>query len=338
METRVAVTAGDPNGIGPELLVRLIADQLADSNDDMVIISSLEELRLGVAQAGLTVSAESLISCGRVSLVHVDLDFNQASGQPSASGGAWALGALQTALALYADGLVDGLVFAPLNKTSLHLAGMTEPDEMRWFEHRLGSGRRVSEVNVNQAFWTSRVTSHVAMREVPGLITSDRVVASCRLLHDLLCRSGLDRPRIGVCALNPHAGENGLFGDEEIEHIRPGVGLAIEDGIDASGPFPADTIFRRGFDGGFDGIVTMFHDQGQIALKTRSFEGGVTLEAGLGLPICTPAHGTAFDLVGKRAADMASMRNAYDLARRLAVSEQSPLSAGFGDALKTSRP
>jgi 4-hydroxythreonine-4-phosphate dehydrogenase len=120
-----------------------------------------------------------------------------------------------------------------------------------------------------------------------------------------------------VCALNPHAGERGLFGDEEARVIQPGIDRARGRGINASGPFPCDTLFIRGFDGTYDGIVTMYHDQGQIALKTRSFDGGVTLEAGLGMPICTPAHGTAFDIVGTGSASLASMRNAYRLTERL---------------------
>jgi 4-hydroxythreonine-4-phosphate dehydrogenase len=194
---------------------------------------------------------------------------------------------------------------------------MREPDEMRWFETRVGTAASVSEVNVSTTFWTSRVTSHVALRDVADLITPESVRDAVLLLHDLLRASGIERPRIAVCALNPHAGENGLFGDEEITAIAPGVAQAAESGAQVTGPLPCDTLFRRGFDGTFDGIVTMYHDQGQIALKTAAFDGGVTLEAGLDLPICTPAHGTAFDIVGSGRASLDSTRNAYRLLRRL---------------------
>lgn len=128
--------------------------------------------------------------------------------------------------------------------------------------------------------------------------------------------SGIDSPRLGVCALNPHNGENGSFGRQEIDHIRPAVQAARENGIDVIGPFPCDTIFLKREH--FDGIVTMYHDQGQIAMKLLSFDGGVTVQGGLPIPIATPAHGTAFDIAGKNLASVNSTQNAFDVAVTMA--------------------
>lgn len=318
----IALTVGDPAGVGPELIVGLLGALRNEPDQTVVFVGSRAQLRLGLAHRGERLSPEQLLDAPNIRFV--ELGDPEPSTRPWAVGavgadaGAAALAALERSLELSEAGEVAGLVFGPLNKTSLHLAGMTEPDEMRWFENRLVGATAASEVNVTTSFWTARVTSHVPLREVADLVTPDSVFRSIRLLHGLLAASGLDAPRIAVCALNPHAGENGLFGDEEITAIAPGVERSRANGIEVSGPFPCDTLFRRGFDGTFDGIVTMYHDQGQIALKTHAFDGGVTLEAGLGLPIATPAHGTAFDIVGQGIASPASTHNAYQLVRRLA--------------------
>ena len=128
--------------------------------------------------------------------------------------------------------------------------------------------------------------------------------------------SGIDSPRLAVCALNPHNGENGSFGREEIDHIRPAVAAARESGINVQGPYPCDTIFLKREH--FDGIITMYHDQGQIAMKLLSFDGGVTVQGGLPMPVATPAHGTAFDIAGKNKADVTSTQNAFDIAVTMA--------------------
>jgi 4-hydroxythreonine-4-phosphate dehydrogenase len=313
----IAITAGDPGGVGPELMARLVVELVAESSARVLLVSSLAELSLGLELAGLSIAASQLLAADQVSLLEVDAPPSLVTRRPSEQGGAWSLRALELAVTACEREAADGVVFGPLNKSSLHLAGMTELDELRWLERRVKLVGPVSEVNVSATLWTSRVTSHIPMRNVPQLITASRVADACSLLDGLLRADGRKEPRIAVCALNPHAGENGRFGDEETTKIAPGVALAKSRGVDASGPYPADTIFRLGFDGTFDGIVTMYHDQGQIALKTRAFDGGVTLEAGLAIPICTPAHGTAFDLVGTHSAGLSSMRNAYLLARRL---------------------
>ena len=220
---------------------------------------------------------------------------------------------LTRAVALVKEGKVGAIVFAPLNKTSLHLAGMNEEDELRWFAKQLDFHGTTSELNVLDGLWTARVTSHIPISQVAAKITAPNVTAAIELLNSVLTDAGIE-PSIGVCALNPHNGENGNFGREEIDEIAPGVAAAVAQGINVAGPFPSDTIFLAARRGDFNGIVTMYHDQGQIAMKLIGFDGGVTIQGGLPVAISTPAHGTAFEIVGQGIADTKSTENAFDIA------------------------
>lgn len=196
---------------------------------------------------------------------------------------------------------------------------MTEEDELRWFANTLGYRGRTSEFNVLDGLWTGRVTSHIALAEVSERITADAVAETVALLNRALIGSGVATPRIAVAALNPHAGENGNFGRQEIDEIAPGVERARGEGITVDGPFPSDTVFLKARAGLYDGVVTMYHDQGQIAMKLIGFDRGVTVQGGLPIPITTPAHGTAFDIVGRRRADLGATRSAFGLGVRLAL-------------------
>jgi len=322
---RVAVTLGDPAGIGPELVARLLADPSTTETADIVLISDEQELADAQADAGVEFSYGEP---GRPRL------HDNGAARPGTferkvateAGGRWAMGNLRVALEMADAGDVDAILFAPLNKSSLHLAGMREKDELRWFETLLGAEAYTCELNVLPTLWTARVTSHVSIAEVAAGITRENVLGAGRLLHSVLRDSGIAAPRIGVCALNPHAGESGRFGRHEIDVIAPAVGELQAEGVDAAGPFPCDTIFLRREE--FDGILTMYHDQGQIAMKLIGFDGGVTMAGGLRVPICTPAHGTAFDLVGRRAANTGSIRNAFDLTARIGARRRAALGVG----------
>lgn len=316
---RIAITGGDPSGVGPELLARAIARRAAGEGHDLIVFAAEEELRRGFTHAGLLDEMDHSLQAEGVRLRALGDFVDTPVGAVAAESGHWALRALRAALDAILAGDADALVFAPLNKASLHAGGMHEYDEMRWFEAQLGSAHEVSELNATAGLWTSRVTSHVSLRQVPDLITHERIIAVTRLLHDQMLAAGFERPRLAVCALNPHGGENGSFGTEEIDIIRPAVEAAAATGLDVEGPFPADTLFVTAKRRGYDGIVTMFHDQGQLALKAMGFSGGVTVEAGLGIAIATPAHGTAFDIVGQGVADTASMFNALEIAGRLST-------------------
>ena len=159
------------------------------------------------------------------------------------------------------------------------------------------------EMNVIDQFSTFRVTSHVALREAVNMITPERITAAVNLAHSTLRAAGKANPRIGVAALNPHNGENGLFGDEEIRIIRPTIDKLKSSGIDCTGPISSDAIFLQALKGKFDGVVMMYHDQGQIATKLLGFNKGVTVTAGLKTVFTTPAHGTAYDIAGKGVAN-----------------------------------
>ncbi|MFI5659110.1 4-hydroxythreonine-4-phosphate dehydrogenase PdxA [Streptomyces sp. NPDC051684] len=283
---RVAVTFGDPAGIGPELVARLLDDPKTRESADLVLLADEEELRSAGEDAGLDLGwARGLLHAGPAPERPAGGFQRKAA---TAEGGRWALGHLKTGLDLARAGEVDAILFAPLNKSSLHLAGMTASDELRWFEAELGVDSFTSELNAVPGLWTARVTSHVSLADVAAGITYERVTAAGRLLDRVLRGAGVEAPRIGVCALNPHAGENGHFGRHELDIITPAIDGLREAGLDLSGPFPSDTIF------------------------------GVTIAGGLPIPICTPAHGTAFDLVGRGAANTGSVRNAFEPAVRLA--------------------
>ncbi|MFC7621309.1 4-hydroxythreonine-4-phosphate dehydrogenase PdxA [Microlunatus sp. GCM10028923] len=314
---RIALTLGDPAGIGPELVARLLADPASSRQAEIVLVGDETELAGAMADAGVEFGWSRDHGDGRPTLV--DNGGERPAGgfvrqEATEAGGRWAMASLRRALELSQQDAVDAIVFAPLNKSSLHLAGMTENDEMSWFETVLDDGTRATELNVLPDLITARVTSHCSIAEVADLITEDLVVERGLLLQQVLRARGLEDPRIGVCALNPHAGEGGRFGRHEIEIIEPAVAELARRGVAATGPYPSDTIFLRARDGAFDGVLTMYHDQGQIAVKLLGFDRGVTLAGGLSVGVCTPAHGTAFDLVGTRSANLGAYQHAFELA------------------------
>jgi 4-hydroxy-L-threonine phosphate dehydrogenase PdxA len=317
---RIAVTLGDPAGVGPELAARLLARPATSAKADVVVLADASELADAAQIAGVTPLVGTERAPGRALL----LDDHSLPAEPiparavSAAAGARAMHQLQRALAMARAGEIDAILFTPLNKTSLKLAGMNHEDELRWFAHELGYQGPTSELNILEGLVTARVTSHIPLSEVAPLITSESVTSIIVLLDEVLKGSGIERPRIGVCALNPHGGENGNFGREEIDEIAPGVAAAVSAGVDARGPFPSDTIFAAKRQE-FDGIVTMYHDQGQIAMKLIGFDRGVTVQGGLPVTIATPAHGTAFDIVGQGIANLGATEHAFDLAVAIAA-------------------
>jgi 4-hydroxythreonine-4-phosphate dehydrogenase len=216
-------------------------------------------------------------------------------------------------------GELDAVCFAPLSKAGLHQGGWKYPDEHQMFAAWNRHQGFFGEMNVIEQFSTFRVTSHVALRRALDMITPERITAAIRLADDTLRAAGVATPRIGVAALNPHCGENGLFGDEEIRVIRPTVDALRQEGIQCTGPVSSDAIFLKALRGEFDGVVMMYHDQGQIATKLLGFNKGVTVTAGLRTVYTTPAHGTAFDIVGQGRADTGALEQAVRIAARMAA-------------------
>lgn len=317
----IAVVLGDPGGIGPELAARLVALEENRDRAAFLIIADSQELETARQVAGVSFPFE--VTQERPEQTPGDgvLVWNYrgraqapfARSEATRNGGIYCLDTLRAAVELTTAGIADGVLYAPLNKSSLHQADLGAEDECQWLARLLGVEQRPhGELNYLDGLWTSRVTSHVALGEVPALITPERILDSIELVHTAVSRAGVATPRIAVCGLNPHNGENGNFGREEIDVIGPTVAKARQMGFPVEGPFPADTVFLRARD--FDAIVTMYHDQGQIAMKLMGFSRGVTVHGGLPIPVVTPAHGTAFDISGKGTADPGAMQAAFRLA------------------------
>lgn len=314
---RLAMTLGDPSGIGPELAMRLLAEPANLAKADVVLLATEAEVARFSSECGVKIplAGEGDEGEGKVALACPEIASDQIErGVASILGGQRARSDLLNCLGLFKQGEIDAILFLPLNKTALHWAGMDEEDELRWFAKELGYEGTTSELNFTERLTTSRVTSHCALSQVSSRINARSVYEAIRLLHKVINANGVAQPRLAVCALNPHAGENGQFGREEIDHIAPGVRLAQADGINASGPFPCDTIFIAARDGEYDGVVTMYHDQGQIAMKLMGFDDGVTVQGGLPVPIATPAHGTAYGIVGQNKASIGPAQHAFDIA------------------------
>lgn len=311
---QIGLLAGDPTGIGPEVAAKLVSDKAAMEAADVVLIGDLAVFRDGAGMADVSPAVFS-----RFPLEYVPWESNLPMSKVSAEAGAFVLETLQAAVRAYRGGRIDALVFAPLNKQAMKLAGLAEEDEMQYLANQLAFDGLRSEINAADKLWTTRVTSHVPLRAVADLITLDGVVDAAMLLDRVMRRHLGRAPRIAVAGLNPHAGEGGLLGVEEIEVIGPAVIRAQAAGIDVTGPYPADTLFIAARRGDFDGVVTMYHDQGQIATKLLGFERGVTIHAGLPLVTTTPAHGTAFDIAGKGVANAGPILAAWNLAARLAA-------------------
>lgn len=320
MKQRLAVVLGDPAGIGPELIAHLLSNPDNLANAQILLVAEQAEVDEGMRIAGKQFAYRVLdgaLEFRDDDTVVLEPYAGSASApfvraQSSSNGGRYCLDTLTRAMNLTADGTTDGMLFGPLNKSSMHQGGLEYEDETRWFAETWGTVGPHGELNVLEDLFTTRVTSHVALKDVAGLITQDRIIAAIGLAHQTLLDAGKTDPRIAVCGLNPHNGDNGSFGMEEIEIIGPAVAEASRRGLPASGPFPADTIFLKAKD--VDAIVTMYHDQGQIAMKLMGFWRGVTVHGGLSVPVTTPAHGTAFDIYGQGKANVGATQAAFDIA------------------------
>jgi 4-hydroxythreonine-4-phosphate dehydrogenase len=324
----IGLMLGDMTGIGPEICAQLLASGKPAEFARVVVIGDARVLELGMRDAGVKVGYRSFRGVDDVrwpaeAIPLIDLgNIDPASikrSEVSAESGRRSGETLKYMIDLALLRKIDGICFAPLNKTALHRGGWNFPDEHQMFAKLTGHTGVSGEMNVIPEFATFRVTSHVALRKAIDLITPQRIADVVQLAHRTLHTMGHESPRIAVAALNPHGGENGLFGDEEIRIIRPAVEDLRAAGIGVSGPVPADTLFLRAKRGEFDGVVMMYHDQGQIATKLLGFSKGVTVTAGLDTVVTTPAHGTAFDIVGQGRADPGALEYALRLAARMAA-------------------
>jgi 4-hydroxythreonine-4-phosphate dehydrogenase len=334
---RLALLLGDMTGIGPELVARVMSDRRLADVARIVVLCDVRVLELGARDAGVPLAVNRVTDVNSIDwdapgtpvmdLGNIDPQTLPRAVMSPASGkltGETLAEAIRLALA----GMFDGITFAPLNKAALHAGGWKFPDEHKMFAHLLGHKGYFSEMNVLDGQWMSRVTSHVSLRTALDMITHESIIEAIELVDRTMRLAGIEQPRIAVAALNPHAGENGLFGREEIDLIGPAVRAAAETGIDCKGPFPSDTVYIKAFAGEYDSVVAMYHDQGQIATKLRGFNRGVTVTAGLDTIFTTPAHGTAFDIVGKGVASTGALESAVRLAAQLAGKKEASSQKG----------
>jgi len=322
---------GDCTGIGPEQCARILADgRLADAAR-LLPIGDARVLEMGARDAKVSLAIRRVerpedAAGVKDGIPMIDLGNIDPSriprGQISPESGRLTGETLKYMIDLALAGRIDGIVFAPLNKAALHAGGWKFNDEHQMFAQMTHHQGFFGEMNVLDDKWMSRVTSHVGLRTAIEQVTPQRIDEALTLADATMRGAGFERPRIAVCALNPHAGENGLFGREEIDIIAPAVAKAAARGIACKGPYPSDTVFLKCFNGEFDGVLSMYHDQGQIATKLKGFNRGVTVSGGLKTVFTTPAHGTAFDIVGKGTATTGAIEHAVRLAARLAAARK----------------
>jgi 4-hydroxythreonine-4-phosphate dehydrogenase len=332
----IGLMLGDVTGIGPELVVKLLGAPETRQQADIVIIGDARVLELGMKDAGQRIAYTRIASIGEadhnaqpvplIDLGNVDPALYE-RGKMNPESGRLTGETLKVMTDLALAGELDGICFAPLHKAALHRGGWNFRDEHEMFAAWTGHVGYYGEVNIIPQFCTFRVTSHVALRKAVDMVQPDRIEGALTLAHETLRAFGKTSPRIGVAALNPHGGENGLFGDEEINIIRPTLEKLRAKGLASEGPYPSDTVFIKARRGDFDAVVIMYHDQGQIATKLLGFSQGVTLTGGLKTVYATPAHGIAYDIVGTGTADPGAMTAAFRVAVDNAMARKSRTSS-----------
>jgi 4-hydroxythreonine-4-phosphate dehydrogenase len=324
----IAVTMGDPAGVGPEIVVKTFAEPgfreraRAFVVGDPAIMERAARL-LGTSLGTNAVSGpeEAAFEPGTVDVLAVgELPADLPFGELDARAGDAAFRYVEAATRLASAGRVGAIATAPLNKEAMHLAGHKYPGHTEILAD-LTDTRNYAMMLVTDELKVIHVSTHVSLREAIERAKPERELAVMRLAHDAMRRLGVENPKVAVAGLNPHAGENGLFGTEDAEQIAPAIKEARREGIEASGPWPPDTVLMRARRGEFDIVVVQYHDQGHIPVKLMGFDTGVNVTVGLPFFRTSVDHGTAFDIAGSGKADHASMLAAVDLARTLASAE-----------------
>lgn len=319
----IAVTMGDPAGIGPEIALKALSSCAAPSTYAVFIIGDMKILQRTATVISRCLPLHSISNVNAMLPFRINvLDVNIASlgdavtGKPQGICGQAAYTYIIKAIELAKSKVIDAIVTGPINKEALKMAGIPYPGHTEILADKTGA-RDFSMMFVCGNVNVVHVTTHVSLKKALTMISAQRVLSHTRLLNAALKNLGIVAPRIAVSGLNPHAGENGLFGDEEIVHIAPAIAQAQQEGIDASGPYPPDTVFMRAFKGQFDGVVSMLHDHGFVALKSHDFDAGVNITIGIPLIRTSVGHGTAFDIAGKGVASEKSLLAAIDVAKRM---------------------
>ncbi len=328
MTPLVAVTMGDPAGVGPEIIAKTFADPDFHARNRALVVGDAGMLKRAAQLVGLPLEINEIpepedatFTPGTADVLQVgelppDLPF----GELDARAGDAAFRYVEKATGLASAGRVAAIATAPLNKEAMHIAGHGYPGHTEILADLTGTDDYAMML-VTDELKVIHVSTHVSLREAIDRAQPERELAVIRLAHESLKKLGVESPRVAVAGLNPHAGENGLFGKEDLEKIRPAVKAALDEGIDASGPWAPDTVMMRARQGYFDVVVVQYHDQGHIPIKLMGFDTGVNVTVGLPFFRTSVDHGTAFDIAGTGKADHASLEAALDLARSLAGAE-----------------
>ncbi len=325
----VAVTMGDPAGIGPEIIAKTFADPGFHARNRALVVGDAGMLGRAAQLLGLPLRVNDIpepedaaFEPGTADVLQVgELPLDLPFGELDARAGDAAFRYVERATRLASAGRVAAIATAPLNKEAMHLAGHGYPGHTEILADLTGT-EDYAMMLVTDELKVIHVSTHVSLKEAIERAQPERELAVIRLAHESLKKLGVERPRVAVAGLNPHAGENGLFGKEDLEKIRPAVKAALSEGVDASGPWAPDTVMMRARQGHFDVVVVQYHDQGHIPIKLMGFDTGVNVTVGLPFFRTSVDHGTAFDIAGTGKADHASLEAALDLARTLARAEE----------------
>ncbi|GEN35844.1 4-hydroxythreonine-4-phosphate dehydrogenase PdxA [Aneurinibacillus danicus] len=322
----IGITMGDGAGVGPEIIMKALKHEEIYNICRPFVIGDAKLLERAAGIVGNTAQVRRIASLDEAAFAYgtvecIDLDLLPADlpfGQISAEAGNAAFRYLEKAIQLANEGKIDAICTAPLNKEALHKAGHIYPGHTEILAELTGTSDYSMMLSAPK-LKVIHVTTHIGLLDAVKKINPSRVYTVIKLAHDTLQKAGYEQPRIAVCGINPHAGENGLFGyGEEEEKIVPAVQKAREEGILVSGPLPADTLFFRTTRGDFDIVVAMYHDQGHGPVKVLGLEAGVNITVGLPIIRTSVDHGTAFDIAGKGIADDLSLREAIRQAVELA--------------------
>ena len=314
----IAITMGDPSGIGPEIALKVISKKETYEichpfviGDPRVMEQTSQTIGLHLQVNPITDISEGRFLFSQIDILHPEgLSLQETHwGKLDPFMGKAAALCLEKAFRMALEKKIDGVVSAPLNKEAFHLAGYPFLDELDYIGD-LTHSQEPFVMGVMGSIWTVAVTSHIPFRDIADMIKKERILRYIYLMDQTLKKVGFVDPRIAVAALNVHGGEGGLIGREEINEIRPAIEEAQKLNIKIEGPFPADTVFVRAVSGEFNGVVCMYHDQANIARKLHAKRRGATLYMGLPVICGTTAHGTAFDIAGKGIADPGSMEDA----------------------------
>ena len=314
---RVAITHGDANGVGYEVIFKAFADPAMLELCTPIIygspkIAAYHRKALNLETNFSIINQAEEARDGRLNLLTCfDEEVKVEIGQPSTEAGEAALKALDRAMTDYRSGLYDVLVTAPINKATIQSPGFHFPGHTEYIETSMGEAHKALMILMNENLRVALVTTHLPIKDVAKAITKEAVIAKATIFHQALKRDfRISNPRIAVLSLNPHAGDNGVLGSEEQDIIKPAIDELASQGSQAFGPYPADGFFGNGTYDHFDGVLAMYHDQGLAPFKTIALESGVNYTAGLSIVRTSPDHGTAYDIAGQGKADENSMRQA----------------------------